>query len=84
MLRLLPETARLAERLAHVQGLSTEEAIKRAIEASARVAGLAAESQRPRRRMTVEEMLAAGAEVAAMPLLDPRPPGEIMDDLNAL
>jgi hypothetical protein len=25
-----------------------------------------------------------GAEIAAMPILDPRSPNEIMDDLNAL
>jgi antitoxin VapB len=39
---------------------------------------------RPRRRMTVEQMRALGAEIAALPLLDPRSPAEIMDDLNAL
>jgi antitoxin VapB len=33
--------------------------------------------------MTVEEMLAVGSEIAAMPLLDQRSPREIMDDLNA-
>ncbi len=38
----------------------------------------------PRRRMTVEEMRALGAEIAALPLLDPRSPTEIMEDLNAL
>ena len=36
------------------------------------------------RRMTVEEMLAVGSEIAPMPLLDQRSPREIMDDLNAL
>jgi len=29
-------------------------------------------------------MLAFGSEISAMPLLDPRSPNEIMDDLNAL
>jgi antitoxin VapB len=33
--------------------------------------------------MSVEQMLAVGSEIAAMPLLDPRSPAEIMDDLNA-
>ena len=34
--------------------------------------------------MTAEHMLALGAEIAAMPLLDSRSPREIMDDLSAL
>jgi hypothetical protein len=29
-------------------------------------------------------MVALGAEIAAMPLLDPRSPREIMDDLSAV
>lgn len=84
MLSLPPETRRLAERLAAVQGIPVDEAVKRAIEASARAAGVTAEPQRPHRRQTVEQMLAVGAEISAMPLLDPRSPKEIMDDLNAL
>jgi hypothetical protein len=36
------------------------------------------------RRMTVDQMLSLGAEIAAMPLLDPRPAHEIMDDLSAI
>ena len=32
--------------------------------------------------MSIEEMLAVGDEIAAMPLLDTRSPQEIMDDLN--
>jgi antitoxin VapB len=34
--------------------------------------------------MTIEEMLAVGKEIAAMPLLDPRSPREIMDELNEI
>jgi hypothetical protein len=34
--------------------------------------------------MTVDQMLSLGAEIAAMPLLDPRPAHEIMDDLSAI
>jgi hypothetical protein len=37
----------------------------------------------PRRRLSVEQMLAFGSEIAAMPVRDPRSPGEIMDELNA-
>jgi antitoxin VapB len=34
--------------------------------------------------MTVEQILAVGDEIAAMPLLDTRSPHEIMDDINAV
>ncbi|WP_420961859.1 hypothetical protein [Brucella sp. IR073] len=37
-----------------------------------------------RKRMTVEEMLALGKEVSSLPLLDPRSPKEISDDLNEI
>ena len=56
--------------------------IREALEASARRAGVTEELQR-RRRMTVEEMLAVRAEIAAMPLLDPRSPQDMIDDINA-
>lgn len=78
MSSLRPDTARLAERLASLQGIPVEEAV----EASARAAGIVAEGPGRRRRMTVDEMLAVGAEIAALPLLDPRSPREIMDDLD--
>lgn len=40
------------------------------------------EPRRPWRRQTVDQILAAGDEVAAMPLLDTRAPREIIDDVN--
>ncbi len=40
--------------------------------------------QRPRRRMTAKEISAVGAEIAAMPILDPRSPQDIIDDINEL
>jgi antitoxin VapB len=82
MRRICPETARLAERLAAAQGISVEEAIRRAIEASTRSGHCSRTAKAASRRMTVDEMLAVGAEIAAMPLLDPRSPQEIMDDIN--
>ncbi len=42
----------------------------------------AIEPEHGRRRMSIEEMLAVGDEIAATPLLDARSPREIMDDLN--
>ncbi|MBC7282115.1 hypothetical protein [Hoeflea sp.] len=35
-----------------------------------------------KQRMTVEQMIALGKKVTALPLLDPRSPEEIIDDLN--
>jgi antitoxin VapB len=81
MIHLSDETEALAHRIAVARGISIEEAIARAIEESARMTGVA----RPRRRQTVEQMLAVGDEISALPLLDPRTPHDIMDDdLNAL
>jgi len=82
MVNLSQETEALAQRLAAAQRLSVEATIHRALEVHARVAGIE-QALSPRRRMTVEQMLAFGAEIAAMPILDPRSPNEIMDDLNA-
>jgi antitoxin VapB len=84
MIHLSQEIEALAKRLAAAQSLSVEDAIKLALEEKARAVGVTAEPLRPRRRMSVEKMLAFGAEIAAMPLLDPRSPHEIMDDLNAV
>ncbi len=85
MINLSGETEALAKRLAAAQRLSVEDAIQRALERQAVITGLIVETMRPdRRRMSIEEMLAVGDEIAAMPLLDLRSPQEIMDDLNAL
>ena len=78
MIQLPIETEALARKIAAVRGLSLEDVVSSAIEESAQAAGIL----RPRRRMTVEQMLALGDEIAAMPLLDSRTPGEIMEDLN--
>ena len=81
MISLSQETEALATQLAAAKRVSVEEAIRQALEAQVRTLGTEA---RPRRRMTVEQMAALGAEIAALPLLDPRSPAEIMEDLNAL
>jgi antitoxin VapB len=83
MIHLSHETEALAKRLAEAQRLSVEDAVRRALEQQALATGLVAETKQPiRRRMSIEEMLAVGGEIAAMPLLDARSPQEIMDDLN--
>jgi antitoxin VapB len=77
------ETEQLARLVAAKVGKTPQEVVREAVEERARAAGLVSERHGARRRMTVERMLAVGAEIAAMPLLDPRSPREIMDDLNA-
>jgi antitoxin VapB len=84
MTQLSQEIEALAKRIAAPQSLSVEDAIKLALEEKARAAGVADELLRPRRRMSVDSMLAVGSGIAAMPLLDRRSPREIMDDLNAV
>jgi antitoxin VapB len=72
MVDLSHETEALAKRLAEMQRLSVDAAIRRALERQATAEGIAGDA--PRRRMSVAEMLAVGDEIAAMPLLDPRSP----------
>ncbi len=81
MISLSQETEALAARLAAARRISLEDAIRQALEAQVRTLGT---EPRPRRRMTVEQMSALGAEITALPLLDPRSPAEIMEDLNTL
>jgi antitoxin VapB len=80
MIHLSDETETLARRIAVARGISVEDAVARAVEESARTTGVV----RLRRRQTAEQMLAVGDQISAMPLLDPREPREITDDLNAL
>jgi len=89
MINLSQETEALAKRLAETQSLSVEDAIRLALEEKARAAGVVMEPRSPRDQSP--EAIAARrartnrfvAELAAMPVLDPRSPHEIMDDLNA-
>ena len=90
MINLPPETVALAERLGAAQGVSVAEAIRQAIEKCARDAGVTAEPERTR-DMSPEAIAARLAriqqvvdDIAAMPVLDPRSPREIMDELNEL
>ena len=84
MIDLTQETEALAKRMAAAQNVSLDDAIRAALEERARATGVIADARRPRRRMTVEQMLAVGDEIAAMPLLDTRSPREIMDDINVV
>jgi antitoxin VapB len=82
-IELSPATLAMAQRLALAKGTSVAAIVERAVEESARAAGVATEAP-PRRRMTVEQMQALAAEIAAMPLLDPRSPQEIIDEINEI
>jgi len=83
MIRLSEETETLAKRIAGVQRVSVDTAVRDALEQLAKSRHIEIGATQPeRRRMSIEEMLAVGDEIAAMPLLDTRSPYEIMDDLN--
>jgi antitoxin VapB len=90
MIDLSPEIEALARRLADAQSVSVEDAVRQALEARARAAGIVPEPHRPRdqspeaaavRRTRIDKIV---REIAAMPVLDRRSPREIMDDLNAV
>jgi antitoxin VapB len=90
VIHLSPQTEALARKLAATRGISMEDAIKRAIEQSAREAGVMGEPEQRRdlspeaiegRRARIDRIV---EEIAALPVLDQRSPREIMDDLNAL
>jgi hypothetical protein len=80
MIAISRETEALALRLAAAQHMSADAAIRQALERRARAAGVEPEARR--RRMSVEQMLALGSEIAAMPLLDPRSPAGGADNLS--
>jgi antitoxin VapB len=88
MINLSQETEALAKRLAATQSLSVEDAIRLALEEKALAAGIDMEPRRPRDQSAVAARHARTnqfvAELAAMPVLDPRSPRDIMDDLDAL
>ena len=81
MVHLSQEAEAFATRIAARAGVPVDAAIRRALESEARRLGLPAEARS--RRMSAQQMLAAGAEIAALPVLDPRAPREIMDDVSS-
>jgi antitoxin VapB len=90
MITLPDEIEALARRLANARNLTVEDAVRQAVEAHARAAGLLPASGQRRdpspdaaaaRRARIDQIV---HEIAALPVLDPRSPQEIMDDLNDL
>jgi hypothetical protein len=89
MINLPPEVEAVAKRLAVVRGVSLEDAIRLALEETARKSEAA--RARPPRDTSPEAVAARRQrtrtfieELSAMPLLDTRPANEIADDLDAL
>lgn len=83
MLHLTQDTEKLARQVAARVGRRPEEVIRTALEREAKTLGVSTDSP-PRKRMTAAEMLAYGERMTALPLLDPRSPQEIADDLNEI
>lgn len=90
MISLSQETEALAHRLADAKHRSVEDTIRLALEDTARAEGIAPEPLRPRdpspeavamRRKLIDEIV---REVASLPILDPRPTQQIIDELNEL
>jgi hypothetical protein len=89
MIQLSPQTEALARKLAASQGISAEDVVERAVERSAREAGVMADAER---RDISGAAIAArkarmrriAAEIASMTVLDSRAVEDIVDDLNAV
>lgn len=90
LINLSQETEALAQRLAAAQSITIEDAIRQALEARARAAGVMPGLGQQRdqspgavsaRRARIDEIV---REIATMSILDRRSPREIMDDLNAV
>jgi antitoxin VapB len=84
MIDISQETETLAKRSADAQNMSPDALIRAALKARAHAQGVAIGAYRPRRRLSVAQMLAVGDEIAAIPLLDTPSPRAIMEDINAL
>jgi antitoxin VapB len=89
MISLSRETEALARRLAELQSVSPEDAIHQALAARAYGFGVRPDASRlasapeavAARKAMMEHHVRA---IAALPILDPRPPDAIMDELNAV
>jgi antitoxin VapB len=90
MINLSQETEALAQRVALAKHVGVDDAIRAALENTARTEGIALEARRPRdlspeavaaRIARFEEIAQA---VATLPVLDSRPLPEIIDELNEL
>lgn len=83
MLQIAHDTEQLARKVAARLGRKPEDVIRAAIEREAKALGVTDEAP-AHKRMTAAEILEFGKRAAARPVLDPRSPQEIVDDINAL
>jgi hypothetical protein len=85
MVNLSPETIAIAKRLAALQGVSVEEAIAYAVEQWALTIGVAGKPRDmspeaiTRREALIDQIV---EEINALPVLDPRPWREILEDVS--
>lgn len=83
MLQIAHDTEQLARKVAARLGRRPEDVIHAAVEREAKALGVT-DDQTARKRVTATEILEFGKRAAARPILDPRSPQEIVDDINAL
>jgi antitoxin VapB len=80
MIAIPLETEQLARLLALKSGRTPEEVVKEAIEVRAREAGVPlAEHGQASTKLDLDKLRAIVDRCAALPLIDPRPPDEIID-----
>lgn len=87
MLMLSPKTEALARQLADVHQVSVDTLIRRALESqTSRASDLPAAKEMSAAAIAerVARSLELVASIASLPVLDPRTPADIMDDLNQL
>lgn len=81
MTTLSPETERLARLVAAQSGKTTEQVLQEAVEAQARMAGVAVPAtSQARKDIDIERVREIVRRVASRPLLDKRTPKEIRDE----
>jgi antitoxin VapB len=78
MIAMPLETEQLARLLALKSGRTPEEVVKEAIEAKAREVGVLPPEPSQRRKPDLQKLLEISARAAALPVLDPREPDEII------
>jgi antitoxin VapB len=80
MITLPPETEELARLVATRSGKTLEDVLKEGVEMEARIAGVAiAERSAPRKPAQVDRAREIAKRIASRPLLDPRPPRDILE-----
>lgn len=90
MINLSQETEALAQRIAFAKHVAVDDAVRTALEDTARAEGIALEARRPRDlspeavAARIARFDAIARQIALAPISDPRPVSEIVDDLNAL